>query len=98
MSDVVTQLEKLFSEELALKGQRDELDDGKKGTKTSERSQTMVSGGFDGDKDEVEEEIRGSTWQGGRKGLINDDDDEPSRQVLALQVTSIDPFLEVLLR
>jgi hypothetical protein len=79
MADVVTQLEKLFEEEKALKGDREEAGAGKKGAgakKPSDRAQTARGHDDDAADDSDEpaaEEIRTGTWAGGRKGIALDD-------------------------
>jgi hypothetical protein len=68
MSEVVTLLEKLFEEEKALKGQRNEAERGGRKARASGRAQTAR--GFD---EEEEERVGARTWEGGRKGLVDDD-------------------------
>jgi hypothetical protein len=81
MSDVVSQLEKMFEEEKALKGDRDETGAGaKKGVKPSDRAQTARQFEEEEDADEAPvEDGRTGTWAGGRKGIAHDDDSPPVR-------------------
>ena len=76
MADVVTQLEKLFEEEKALKGQRDDSERGGRKAKPSDRAQTAR--GFE---EEEEERVGARTWEGGRKGLVDDDEDGQAKKV-----------------
>jgi serine/threonine protein kinase len=70
MTEVVTILEKLFEEEKALKGHhRDDSERGGKKAKPSDRAQTAR--GFE--EEEEQARLGARTWEGGRKGLVDDD-------------------------
>ena len=80
MSEVVTLLEKLFEEEKALKGQRNEAERGGKKARASGRAQTAR--GFD---EEEEERVGARTWEGGWKGLVDDDATNQKHDVRSLR-------------
>jgi len=71
MADAVTMLEKLFEEEKALKGHRDDAERGGKKAKPSDRAQTAR--GFEEEEEDEQERLGARTWEGGRKGLVDDD-------------------------
>ena len=80
MAEVVTLLEKLFEEEKALKGQRNEAERGGRKARASGRAQTAR--GFD---EEEEERVGARTWEGGRKGLVDDDATNQKHDVRSLR-------------
>ncbi len=90
MAEVVTLLEKLFEEEKALKGQRNEAERGGKKARASGRAQTAR--GFD---EEEEERVGARTWEGGRKGLVDDDEDGQAKKVTLPTLAEIKRLAEI---
>jgi hypothetical protein len=82
MSEVVTLLEKLFEEEKALKGQRNEAERAGRKARASGRAQTAR-----GVEEEEEERVGARTWEGGRKGLVDDDATNQKHDVRSLRST-----------